>query len=246
MSRGHTIPGSAAPLAGRRVVITRAETDALPLARRLEGLGAIPLVVPAILVEYADPAPLDAALANIRDYQWIIFTSRHGVEAVFRRISAIQGPRVAAIGPTTTAELQSHGLQPDLVPDVHVAEAILEKLGDVRGSRILLPRADIARRQIADVLRERGATVDDIPVYHTGPAPGARPDLRGVDAVTFTSSSTVKNFLAAGPVPPGAKVVCIGPITAATAREYGLNVTEVAGSYTEDGIVAALLALLGR
>jgi uroporphyrinogen III methyltransferase/synthase len=227
-------------------VITRAEDDAVPLARRLESLGAIPLVVPAIRVEFTDPARLDAALANIRDYDWIIFTSRHGVEAVFRRTPSIRGPRVAAIGPATANELQRHGVQPDVVPEVHIAEAIMEEIGEVRGSKILLPQADIARRAIADLLCERGAIVDDIPVYHTGPASGERPDLRGVDAVTFTSSSTVKNFLATGPVPSGAKVVCIGPITAATAREYGLDVTEVAETYTEDGLIAALLTILGR
>jgi uroporphyrinogen III methyltransferase/synthase len=227
-------------------VITRAAADAEPLARRLESLGAIPVVVPAIGVEFTDPGPLDAALANISRYDWIIFTSRHGVEAVFRRTRSVPGPRVAAIGPATASELRRHGVQPDLVPDVHVAEGIMDAIGDVRGTRILLPRADIARRAVAEVLTQRGATVDDIPVYHTGPALGERPDLRGVDAVTFTSSSTVKNFLASGPVPAGAKVVCIGPITAATAREHGLEVTEVAETYTEDGLVAALLSVLGR
>src|SRR5439155_19219799 len=126
-----------------------------------------------------------------------------------------------------------------------VAEAILEALGDVRGQRILLPRADIARRALADGLRERGAIVDEVATYHTLPADAERPSLGEVDAVTFTSSSTVKNFVAAGPVPRGARVVCIGPITARTARELGLEVTEVAGEYTEDGLIAALVAARG-
>jgi uroporphyrinogen III methyltransferase / synthase len=232
------------PLAGRRIVITRPEPDAAPLAARLEALGAVPIVVPTIRIEFADPAPLDAALSNLRAYDWIIFTSRNGVEAVFRRTQAISGPRVAAIGRATATELERRGVRPDAIPDEFVAEAILEKLGPVSGKRILLPRSEIARRAIADDLRQDGAVVDDIPVYHTLPENGKRPDLTGVDAVTFTSSSTVKNFIAAGPVPAGAKVVCIGPVTARTAREHGLEVTEVAGEYNEDGLVAALLAAL--
>ncbi|MBI4502179.1 MAG: uroporphyrinogen-III synthase [Gemmatimonadetes bacterium] len=246
MSPSRQVRNTLAPLTGRRVVITRPEADAASLAKRLQSLGATPIVVPTIRIEYADPAALDAALATIRQYDWIIFTSRHGVEAVFRRTGKIDGPRVAAIGPSTAAELERHGLQPDAVPAEFVAEAILEKLGDVRGKKILLPRADIARRAIADTLRERGAAVDDIAVYHTRPATDARPDLAGVDAVTFASSSSVKNFLAAGPLPRGARVVCIGPVTAATARECGLEVTEVASDYTEDGLVAALIAALGH
>jgi uroporphyrinogen-III synthase len=232
-------------LEGRRIVITRAEADANRLARRLETLGAVPIVVPAIRIEWADPAPLDAALASPVNYDWVIFTSRNGVEAFFRRTNAISGARVAAIGPATAAELRAHGVEPDLIPVDHVAEAIIEALGDVSHQRILLPRADIARRTLADALRERGASVDDIAVYHTRAAGQVRPNLDGVDAVTFTSSSSVKGFLDGGPVPAGAKVVCIGPVTAGTAREHGLETIEVAGDYSEDGLVAALIAALG-
>ncbi len=203
-------------------------------------------MVPTIRIEFADPVPLDAALAKIQSYDWIIFTSRNGVEAVFRRTAAIDGPRVAAIGPATAAELRGHSVEPDLMPEEHVAEALLEGLGNVRDRKILLPRADIARRALADELRQRGATVDDIIAYHTRAAGGTRPDLAGVDAVTFSSSSSVKNFVEGGPVPRSAKMVCIGPITASTARDYGLEVTEVAGDYSEDGLVAALITALGR
>lgn len=237
---------AAKPLAGRRIVITRPESDARRLAARLEALGGEPIVAPAIRIEFADPAPLDAALARLPRYQWVIFTSRNGVEAVFRRTDRLAGPRVAAIGPATAAELRQHGVEPDLVPAEYVAEAVLEALGEVGGQRILLPRADIARGALPEGLRARGAVVDEIAVYHTRGADGPRPRLDGVDAVTFTSSSTVRSFLEAGPVPQGAKVVCIGPITAQTARESGLDVTEVAGEYTEDGLVAALVAALGR
>jgi uroporphyrinogen-III synthase len=234
-----------APLRGRRIVVTRAEADSRKLAERLEALGAEALFVPAIRIEFADPAALDAALKALTGYHWIIFTSRHAVQAVFRRTGAIPGPRVAAIGPATAAELRAHGVEPDLVPEERVAEALLAALGDVKGFRILMPRADIARRMLVDELRERGAIVDEIVAYHTRGALAPRPALDSVDAVTFTSASTVRGFLEGGPVPPGAAVVCIGPVTARTAREHGLNVTEVAGDYTEDGLVAALIRVLG-
>lgn len=234
------------PLAGRRIVITRPEPDAGRLAQRLEALGARPVVVPTIRIEFADPGPLDAALQRLAAYQWIIFTSRNGVEAVFRRAGSLAGPRVAAVGPATAAALRAHGVEPSLVPPEAVAESIVASLGAVRGLRVLLPRADLARRALPDDLRAAGAEVDDIVVYHTRTETGPVPDLSGVDAVTFTSSSSVRGFLDRASIPAGAKVICIGPVTARTARELGLDVTEVAGEFTEDGLVAALVAALGK
>jgi uroporphyrinogen-III synthase len=227
-------------LAGRRIVITRPDPDAARLADRLRALGAVPLVVPSITIEFTDPPELDRALKDLRGYHWVVFTSRNGVEAVFRRTARLAGPRVAAIGPATADALRQHGVTPDLVPAEYVAEAILAALPEVRGLRFLLPRADIAREALADGLRRRGATVNEIAAYRTRPVTG-RPELsEPVDAVTFTSSSTVRGFLAGGPVPAGAKVICIGPITAQTARECGLDVRAVAGLYTEDGLIEAL------
>ncbi len=235
-------PNPRHPLAGRRIVITRPEPDAGRLAARLEALGAEPVVIPAIRIEPADSAPLEAALARLPEYDWVIFTSKHGVDAVLKRTPGIEGPRIAAIGPATASALRKNGIEPDLVPSKYVAEAILAGLGDVEGQRFLLPRADIARQALAEGLRARGGTVDEIPVYHTRSLATERPNLSGVDAVTFTSSSTVRGFLEAGPPPPKTKIVCIGPITARTAREYGLEVTKVAEEYTEDGLLAALVA----
>ncbi len=229
-------------LAGRRIVITRPEADATRLADRLRALGAVPIVAPAIRIEFTDPPELDGALANLAGYHWIIFTSRSGVEAVFRRTTALAGPKVAAIGPATAAILRARGVEPDLVPEEYVAEAILEALGEVRGLRFLLPRADIAREALVDGLERGGAVVHEIAAYRTREVSVRRAELGPVDAVTFTSSSTVRGFLAGGPVPDGAKVVCIGPITAQTAREHGLDVAAVAEHYTEDGLIAALVA----
>lgn len=228
-------------LAGKRIVITRPESDAERLAARLEAMGATPIVAPAIEIEFTDPPELDQALARPDVYDWIVFTSKNGVEAVFRRTDRLAGPKIAAIGPATADGLRAHGVEPDVVPDEYVAEAVLEALGDVRGQRILLPRADLAREALPEGLRARGATVDVIAAYRTRMSGGAGA-VQDADAVTFTSSSTVRGFLAGAAVPAGAKVVCIGPITAATAREMGLEVHHVAAAYTEDGLIAALVA----
>lgn len=234
----------ASVLEGRRVVITRPGADARRLAARLRALGATPIVAPAIEIEFTDPPELDAALARLATYDWIVFTSRNGVEAVFRRLAALEGPRVAAIGPATAAALRARGVEPDLVPPRYIAEAVLEALGDVRGLRFLLPRADLARRLLADGLRARGAFVEEIAAYRTKPASTPNADLAHADAVTFTSSSTVRSFCQQNRIPPGTKVVCIGPITAATAQKLGVTVTHVADEYTEDGLIAALIAAL--
>jgi uroporphyrinogen-III synthase len=206
----------------------------------------VPVVAPAIRIEFTDPPELDTALARLGEYHWIVFTSRSGVEAVFRRTRSIAGPKLAAIGPATAAALHAHGAEPDLIPAEYVAEAILDALGEVRGLRFLLPRADIAREALVEGLEGRGAEVDEIAAYRTREVSTPRPDPGPVDAVTFTSSSTVRGFLAGGPVPDGALVVCIGPITAQTAREHGLHVAAVAEHYTEDGLIAALTAAFAR
>ncbi|MFQ6044743.1 MAG: uroporphyrinogen-III synthase [Gemmatimonadales bacterium] len=233
-------------LRGKRIVVTRAQPDASRLAERLRALGAEPIVAPAIEIEFTDPPELREALENASAYDWIVFTSRNGVEAAFRLTKNIAGPRIAAIGPATADALRARGIEPDLVPEEYVAEAVLEALGDVSGKRILLPRADIARKALADGLNAAGAEVREIAAYRTVSSRGPRPDISGADAVTFSSSSTVRGFLEQGPLPEGARVVCIGPITAETARERGLDVTEVAGEYTEDGLIAALTDVFSK
>ncbi len=252
------------PLAGRRIVVTRAAAQADDLLAQLRALGAEPLACPAIAITApTDFAALDAALGAIADYDWVIFTSVNGVSAVLDRLavqgrapSALAGPRIAAIGPGTAGALAAAGLPPAFVPGRFVTEALVAEIGDVAGRRVLLPRADIARPALALGLRARGAFVDEITAYCTVPAElptGIAAALRAgqVDAITFTSSSTVRYFLSAlapagvtvtglqGPERPA--VVCIGPITAATARARGLPVDAVAAEYTIPGLVAALV-----
>jgi uroporphyrinogen-III synthase len=253
------------PLADLRVVVTRPENQATELCDRLRAMGAEPIIFPTIaIVPPKAGGPLDQAIARLPDYDWIIFTSVNGVEHFWARLVevrllsggdgenklSIRG-RVAAIGPATADALRQHGAPVHLMPAEYRAEAILDEIGDVAGQRILLPRADIARPALADGLRATGAQVDDVRAYHTvrGDPPSAAFDaLRaGVDVVTFTSSSTVRNFvsLTQGLDFGDPLMACIGPVTAATAHELGLRVDVVAEEYTVDGLLEALKALRG-
>ncbi len=238
-------PGRA--LEGRRIVITRPAEKGRRLADRLRALGAEPIEFPTVRIEPAEPGPLDAALRALSAFDWIVFTSAAGVEAVAERLAAagkdareLGRRKVAAIGPVTAQALRERGIEPALVPGEYVAEAVLAALGDVRGKSFLLPRADIAREALPAGLKAKGAVVTEVTAYRTVGAGGPPPDLSGADAVTFTSSSTVRHFVASGAAVGRAKVVCIGPVTAATARELGLTVDAVADDYTEDGLIQAL------
>lgn len=254
MSDGRVEPGEG-PLRGLRIIVTRDPEGATQFGQRLAALGAQPLEMPAIrIAPLEDTDPLDRAIAQIASYDWVIFTSRNGVNAFWQRLEALgqdgralHSLRIAAIGPATAAALRARGVEPDYVPEEFVAEAILTGIGDVIGQRILLPRADIARPALAEGLRARGAIVDEVAAYHTLPAGGLLPDpdhLRQADAITFTSSSTVRHFVQAVGGPEALKglvVACIGPITAATCREVGLTPHVVAEEYTLDGLVRALV-----
>ena len=242
------------PLAGKRILVTRPRVQAAELCDKLAAQGATPIVFPTIeIAPLDDYTALDRAIRHLAQYQWIIFTSVNGVKAFWERLDAVGAGlmptlRVAAIGPATASALQAHDVTVTLIPDEYVAEAIIESIGAVQGQRILLPRADIAREALAVELRQRGAIVDEIAAYRTLPA---QPDTngllelqRGVDVITFTSSSTVRNFVALageGAISPDTIVACIGPITANTARELGLRVDVVATEYTMAGLVAALV-----
>jgi uroporphyrinogen-III synthase len=241
----------AGALQGRRIVITRPADKARRLADRLRSLGAVPIEFPTVRIEPAEPGPLDELLLRLDTFDWIVFTSANGVEAVFARLAAagkdardVARRKVAAIGPVTAQALRERGVAPALVPGEYVAEAILDALGDVGGKRFLLPLADIARETLAVCLRAKGAVVTEVAAYRTVGVSGPPPDLSLADAVTFTSASTVRHFLASGAVVGRAKVVCIGPVTAATARELGLTVDAMAEAYTEDGLIQALEGVL--
>jgi len=245
-------------LAGKRVVITRPRAQATALADRLSALGAEPIIFPTIKIAPVDDyGPLDAVLRQLNDYHWLIFTSANAVAIFWERLggqlAAPVAVRFAAVGPATARALEQRGHPPTFIPDEYVAEALSAGLGDVSGQHILLPHAELAREVLADDLRRRGATVDEIAIYRTLPAasdPAGLAELqRGVDAITFTSASAARNFvqLTSGHLLAvrRAVIACIGPVTAAAAREAGLPVDVVAVDYTLDGLVAALARHLG-
>lgn len=252
------------PLAGKHIAITRPREQAAALAERLEALGARVSLLPAIhIAPMEDNAPLDAAIDHLSAYDWLIFTSVNGVRAFAERLAATDHTwadrglaRVAAIGPATAQALADAGVVVDLTPDEYIAEGILEGLGLVAGQRMLLARADIARRSLADGLRLRGAEVDEVAAYRTVTQPVAPEFIQRIllddraDAITFTSSSTVRGLLeglaAAGYEPREAlrevALAAIGPITAATLRDNGLEPALIAEEYTIPGLTAALVA----
>ena len=237
------------PLFGRTVVVTRTAEQAGELSVRLRRLGAEVLEVPTIsVVEPADGgAALREAVARVADYEWVVLTSPNGARrfcAELRDGRDLAGVRLAAIGPGTADVLAAHHLVCDLVPDRFVAEGLLEVFPAPSGrGKVLLARAEVARDVLPEGLAADGWDVDVVTAYRTEPAQVAAETAEQVaaaDAVTFTSSSTVTNFVATGaPVPT--VVAAIGPVTAATAQEAGLDVTVEAGVHTLDGLVDALV-----
>jgi len=255
------------PLFGRRVLVTRPEGQSESLSLALRDLGAEPIELPTIQVAAAsEPQLLRDAVQQLADYQWLIFTSVNGVKYFFEALYASGGDarrlgalKLAAIGPATSLALVQHGLRADLVPDEYrgeaVAEAIARASGDLTGVRILLPRAQVARDALPNMLRDAGAQVDVIPAYRTVAASAdsfakirERLEQGTIDVVTFTSPSTVDNLFAAlggaaTQLLARTQLAAIGPITAQALAARGHRAQVVASSYTSEGLVAALVAL---
>jgi len=252
------------PLFGRCVLVTRARSQASRLTARLEALGAEVLEMPTIRIEPPESyAPLDEAIAQLHRYHWVVFTSVNGVDAFFARLALAGGdaralPQVAAIGPATAERLQAHGIRADCQGEQFTGEALVAALGaraELAGRRVLLPRAAEVPPTVCEGLAALGAQVHEAAAYRT--AIGAEADDAalqrllggGVHLVTFTSSSTVRGFVAAvGPgrlasLPTSLRLVSIGPVTSRTAREHGLAIAAEAVDHTIPGLVDALLAL---
>ena len=247
------------PLEGVRVMVTRPRSQAAGLCGLLSQEGAVPIEVPAVAIEpLPDLADLDEALGRLAAYQWVVFTSANAVEVVLERMRGLGGGaaafanvQVCAIGPGTAAALEDWGLPPAYLPEQYVAEGLVDGLQArlASGDRVLLPRAAGARWILTQGLRSAGAVVEEVPIYRAVPPAGlaacARSALEsGVDAVTFTSSSTVRHLVVAldrgAEALDGVVVACIGPVTAATAGEAGLRVDVVAREYAVPGLVTAL------
>jgi uroporphyrinogen III methyltransferase / synthase len=250
------------PLNGRTVAVTRARAQASGLAQRLARLGAEVVEAPAIRIE---PRPVNGEVAQaareIGSFALVCVTSPNGatllldaVEAVGGDARSFAGVEVAAIGPGTTAELARRGIRADVVAEVSTAEGLLDALSDMElaGERVLVARASEARDALPDGLAERGADVVVVPLYDTVAEQLGDDQLAAVeraDYVTFTSSSTVRFFmdaLAGAVLPERTRVISIGPITSATARELGLEVHAEAARHDIDGLVETLLAAAGR
>jgi len=248
-------------LAGLRVVVTRPRHQRSALIDRLTALGAQAVSIPTI--DIADPMDEGQALAvaagDLQNYGWVVFTSANAVSRfcdLLHEPVNLAGVRVAAIGTATVAELARHAIVADLVPERFIAESLLEVfpspdphvVGDhgTSSGRVLIPSAEVTRDVLPKGLRELGWSVDVVTAYRTVPAvitAAERAEVASADAVTFTSGSTVDQWVAAfgvGTVPP--IVACIGPVTADVAKHHGFRITVIAEVHSVEGLVDALIA----
>jgi len=264
--RGDSKPGK--PLHDVRVLVGRAHHQAGSLSRELRKLGADVLEIP--FIEIRKPRsfqPLDTALQNLRNYDWLILTSVNGVEAMWDRLAklrlnkkSVRHLKIAAIGPATKSSIEDRGSKVHVVPKEYVAESVVKSLRkQVKGKRVLLVRAKVARDVIPRELRKAGAQVDVFEAYETVVPKSSHTRLRAAlrsaktrpDVITFTSSSTVKNFVTLlGRQRPakqrpsnleGITFASIGPVTSATLRELHLEVDVEAEQYTIPGLIKAIV-----
>ena len=249
------------PLFGKRIVITRPERQADNLARLLISEGAQPISFPTIkIVPPANWQELDCALDKLTTYDWMIFTSANGVQYFFERlrekqkdIRDLKGIKICCIGPATARQIEDKGIKVDLVPKQFIAESILESFASTnfKGSKILLPRASKARNVLPEGLRRLGASVDVVATYQTVNSDRKKEEFFAlisdskVDVITFTSSSTVTNFVEIMGrdfvLPAHIHVACIGPVTAATAKKAGFKIDINQEIYTMEGLVQSLV-----
>ena len=257
------------PLSGIRIVITRPRAQASELVKQLERLGADPIEAPTIRIEEPEDAtPLERACREIESFDWVVFTSANAVAHFMRRLLAIPSDvsrlketkvKLCAVGPATATALSRYGIKADLVPrDYHgkgVARA-LRQTQDLAGTRILLPRGDLAADLLPTELRQANAEVTIVTAYRTAPIDLAidnGPDIHRlllenkVDIVTFTSGSSVKNFVRALGTDQAANllkrvdVACIGPVTADVATHLGISTTIMPSNYTVPAMVQAIV-----
>lgn len=248
------------PLFGKRILVTRARHQASKLSHLLLEHGAVPVEMPVIKID--PPATweeLDQAILNLKSYNWIIFTSVNAVETFYKRLRTLNmdarqlaGIRIGAIGPATAGALEEKGLHPDYLPEIYTSQGFLAGLKEqeIAGCRVLLPRADIAGSELTDGIIKLGAEAHQVTAYKTvtsseAVSRGKQMLLAGeIDIVTFTSASTVNNLLAImgqeQEVISRARLACIGPVTAATLAEKGLQADIVAGENTIPGLVEAI------
>ena len=240
----------------KKILVTRARAQASKLSSALKDLGADVVECPTIKI--APPsdnyAAADDAIKNLRGFDWIIFTSANGAEKFFERLrlhglDARALNKVAAIGAATAEKLSTFGIIADVVPKDFVAESLADSLKDfVADKKVLLARAEVARNVLPAALKNFGAQVTVAPIYKTVPETPAQIDFDSIDLITFTSSSTVENFVAAYGIEPLKKIptAAIGPITAQTLKNFGVTPAVVAKEFTIDGLVEAVKNYYGK
>ena len=240
----------------KRILVTRSRAQADDFAEKLRSAGFEPIYFPVIEIKpIENNVALERALSKLDCYEWIIFTSVNAVDVLFEQFPSLHwgdGIKVAAVGSKTADALKRRGVIADFVPQEYIPEAILPGLGDLLGRWVLLPRADLARKDFPESIFNAGGVPHEITIYKTLPA---QPDseslaaLRaGVDAITLTSPSTVQNFMAIArqngldplALPNNPLFACIGPITEQATQEAGLPNVVVAKEYTTDGLLAVL------
>lgn len=251
--------GLGAPLSGKRLLITRAESDSLELMARLRVRGALCTCVPMVKISYADhSSTFDDAIGRLIDYDWIAFTSAHGVEGFFRRLAergedarSLASCKLAVIGPATERVLLQYGVRADLASNEHTAAALATSLLSQNPGRVLYPTSNLSPGTMTDRLRASGVTVDQVIAYENRPAPQSAETLHavleaGVDAIVFCSPSAVERFVDLGVARGAARIACIGPITAGRAGQLGLPVDIVASPHTAAGLADAIQSYFAR
>ena len=254
------------PLFGKGIVITRPKDQAEEFAMLLRRQGARIIYFPTIqIVPTAAGRELDQAIGAIELYQWLIFTSANGAKLFFERFRALgrdirdlKGVRICTIGPVTASVVEERGIKVDLVPDSFVAEGVVKAFLNLQmsGQRVLLPRAEVARDVIPEGLTQLGAHVEIVDVYRTIPSELEGGGLKAlisqgeVDVLTFTSPSIFRNFMkimgADFHLPARIRIVCIGPVTAATVRRAGLNVDIMPDTYTIPDMAEAMIDFFSK
>ena len=242
-------------LFGKKILVTRARNQASKLSNALKNLGAEVIEAPTIKIVAPSDNYLaaDEAIKNLRGFDWIIFTSANGVEKFFERLKLHEFDsralnKIAAIGSATAEKLLNFGIIADVVPKDFVAESLAESLKDlVADKRILLARAEVAREILPEALKNFGANVEVVPIYKTVSETPAQIDFDSINMVTFTSSSTVENFIASYGVEVLKKIPCaaIGSITAQTLKNFGVEVAVIAEEFTIAGLVEAIKDFYG-
>ena len=245
----------------KKILITRTREQSAPFAVSLRVAGFEPIFFPVIQIRpMEDLSALETAIARIREYDWVIFSSVNAVNVFFyvvvgaQHVAPLQRHfnKIAAIGSKTASALRSRGVDVDFVPEKYVGESLLAGLGDLSGQWILLPRAKVAREIVPREIAKAGGIVHEIAIYETVQAEideeGLSALREGVDAVTFTSPSTVNNFVdltrksGLDPLhlPKNPLFACIGPVTEKAARKAGFSPIVVAEEYTTDGLIEVL------